>query len=523
MRFFFSLTAAIFCSLFVAAQNSAINMGAETSCNKVNLLRYYPTCNGGYVCKPIGIKYKLFRIDKNGRELDSAFLERKGKKFRDGYTVLQDIYMMSGKMFAVYLCKGNRDKELLVVAAQFDSVSLALSDSFTVIAALPPAVTRIGIGLSENNTKMVIHSFYTQWNKPAKTWEWINNVTVVDHELKTLYSKAVFLPPGPYSTYVFRDKNICVDDMGNVAIIAYTDSFNLDLPPHIFLFSKTGEATSEIIPALSGKRLHKARPRFAADGSFVLAGNYSENGGYCGTWFYSPRKNDGAIVYNEFTPEFIAENGSAKYLEWLKEKHSKGKMPGIPDLYITDMKISESGMIYLFSEQVFDRNYTFYTYNSSPDATWGNLIGQGQLNFNYDKYANIVVTKMNPEGKAEWNNWILKKQDELTLEISHCSFASTVHDDNVKVLFNDHPANLLPGADLKFNSQEPNAKKGEIVPVVVEINEAGQQTRKRLPGSEALGEYFLMISFAGKGCGNNLSLIARDYGKNKYKLVSIDL
>jgi len=238
---------------------------------------------------------------------------------------------------------------------------------------------------------------------------------VYDQDLKLLSGNEVKMP---YTEKKMNNLDYSIDSQGKVymATLIYRDNttkkvtkekeINYDI--ELFLIdTKSGKLNQTKITLENKKHISSLRLFETADNRIVCAGYYS-TGGKSGKDFDDVNgifkfdliegSNTPKIDYYDIPLEIINQNVKEKQVKKNNKKEDSDEKAAFEDLEPEMFYISKDGSIYFIGEQqyVVTRTYTDSKGNTRTSTTYF--------------YNDILVTKINKDGKLEWMKKLPKKQ-----------------------------------------------------------------------------------------------------------------
>jgi len=265
----------------------------------------------------------------------------------------------------------------------------------------------------------------------------------------------------PFKADQFTIDRIIVDNMGSVWLTGMdydpnsndNENYGSGSAPYLFhelCYSGSGSLIHHVLlkqEEVNFKDLHI----FLRDTSEILCiGLYSmqDQSGVRGIYTMSLDASTGEQLYystSEFTDEFVLSKMTDKEIETARSlAERKNGILEIPILSIMDIVFTPQDDILIISEQTRTGLYS-YSLHSTHGIT--NDFGTGtsetqtvtSQSYNYD---DIVVTKLEPKGKLQWNYKIQKYQHTTLFNGSLCSYVLSVTNDDIGLIYGDCRRNL---------------------------------------------------------------------------------
>ena len=274
---------------------------------------------------------------------------------------------------------------------------------------------------------------------------------------------------------LFEIQRYKTDNNGDVFLLGkeykdkHRDSRN-GLPNFSYrLFANFGNGTELIDKELSlpGKYITDAQLMLLPDGKLVVTGFYSNEGtsSIFGSFYFEIDNQTHEITVAITEPmgiDLVTQNLKDREEEKLRKDDEKGENPEMSSYEIRDVLKTDDGGLILMGEQFFEED------KSSDSPSSGS-----HIKFVYN-YNNILVLKMNAEGKVLWREKIGKWQKTINDNGYYSSYAWAFANGKLYCLFNDDPRNIEnDGSGKNYNFKG----KLESLAVLVRIGPDGGQER----------------------------------------------
>ena len=190
--------------------------------------------------------------------------------------------------------------------------------------------------------------------------------------------------------------------------------------------------------------------------------SYSDRYGFSGTFYLEIDNQTKKTVHRTLSPiseEFLLQFEREKDL--LREKM-------LTDFYFDHFVIHKNGSVSLFAENFIK------TANSVADADMGTI---NQV-LGYE-FGNIIVIKLNSDGKIIWENKIMKKQISSDDNGKFSSYCAVEKQDSLFIIFNDNPKNA-EGSKRKSEKIRALINTKNSSPFLIKIDAEGKHHSKIL-------------------------------------------
>lgn len=308
-----------------------------------------------------------------------------------------------------------------------------------------------------------------------------------DGNLNKLSNKEITMP---YTERRMDNLDYQIDNNGNLYMLTkiYHDDSNDDKKKkkdeeanyHVELFTvKMGSDKMNITKIDNKDKFISGLWIFDSPTGGLIAGGYYNNGKgknfskNCDGIMTFKMKEDGTIsdqFYYEIPLELINQYESEKTQKKNNKIEEKGEGAKITDLILKNLQVRNDGSILIIGEQDF-----FIVHTSTSMGMGGAMSTRTYYTYHYN---DIIVTKINPDGKLAWMKKVPKQQQGTKGKggMSYKFFNNASDDflvflDNVKNI--DLPDNLQPALHsdgkggyltaVKINDKTGDYKKGSIL------------------------------------------------------------
>lgn len=317
--------------------------------------------------------------------------------------------------------------------------------------------------VSPNAKKVLVYH-----NKPYKK----NNTekfacSFLNDTLGIEFKKSFELPYKDKESFI---KEYKIDDDGNIGLLARVTIEGEDKKSKqkfysLLYISKSSETLKEFKLDLGIKKVSAVTFSFANNGNVIAAGFYSYLGRseqeIAGAFYLKIDNEINQIVNNntkDFDREFLSEFISQQRIDKKRE---------LQDFLLKSIRILPNGSTILLAEQ-YEENTVCYS-----------DMRTGMLNCTYYYYYNdIIAIKFNEMGMFEWSKHIPKEQLSVNDRGTYSSFIVTDYDNQVYIIFNDHPSNLLQKGN-SFNPRTMDNPKRSVTAMVV-LAQNGEMAKVKL-------------------------------------------
>jgi hypothetical protein len=333
--------------------------------------------------------------------------------------------------------------------------------------------------MSRDNSKLMIYYQLPFKKKDYETY----GFQVYDLTMKKLWQNEYTLP---YIDGLFGTDKVSVDDQGNAYVLGklYKDKVkervkgkaNYDF--HIFAYKNAGKDTKEYTTAIEGKFITDISFTISDSGDIICAGFYSEKAGngIRGCFYLaidSKTKSVKTSNMKDFGIDFITQYMSARQEKKAKKKEDKGEDQEIYNYDLDNMVLRDDGGVIVVGEQYYIEARTITTMGANGSMSSRTVY--------YYHYNDVIVINISPKGIIEWAQKIPKIQVTAEDGGFYSSYAMTVKDDKLYIIFNDSKDNysLKPGASYK------NFEMGkDAIVTMVTVDKSGNTKREALFGHE---------------------------------------
>jgi hypothetical protein len=243
---------------------------------------------------------------------------------------------------------------------------------------------------------------------------------------------------------------------------------------------------------LEEKWVHSADYAISRDGDLIIAGFFSNDRYFSisGTYFFKidgTTKQITAKSLNPFSEDFLKQ--------FSKNRNEKFETE-LEDIYFDNLFLTQDGGVLLTGE-----SYN-YTLQYRTDIT----TGRQQVMYYY-YFNDIVSVRLDKEGKESWSARTPKFQETVNDEGSRSSYAATLSNDVLYLVFNDDPVNAERWtSDSAASLKVFNGNRRDVVAAAA-ILDNGKQSRNNPQGTN-MGMSLLNPRFNLR-VGNSLIVMAR--------------
>jgi hypothetical protein len=275
------------------------------------------------------------------------------------------------------------------------------------------------------------------------------SLSVYDHEMTPMWDRKVDLP---YLDSEFGVESMRVANDGSVIMIGnkYAEKREAkDLRKdgkatyeyHLLVYHGDGQDPEDHPIVVPGKFLQDLTLNIGSEGDVLCGGFYGNAGEFAtsGTFFLRIDRATKAIVhssYKEFDRDFITQYMTEKEeKKATKKAEKKGAEVEMFNYELRDIVRRDDGGAVMIGEQ-----YRFYI--TTVTTTDANGRTSTRTVYNY-VYNDIIVVNIDEEGNIEWAAKVPKRQHSTNDGGRFSSYAMTVKDDKIYLMFNDAGANLF--------------------------------------------------------------------------------
>lgn len=305
---------------------------------------------------------------------------------------------------------------------------------------------------------------------------------IYDADMHPLWDRDVELP---YNDELFSVERIRLGNDGSVYLVGkvYAEKksdVEKGTPRYRYIileYDKNNAAPNEYAVNLDNNFITDIQISIADNKDIICAGFYSETGksGIKGSFFLTIDAVTKKIVRqsrSEFSFDFLALglNGSEEVK--LEKKAEKGKNTELLKYNLREIIRRDDGGAILVGEQYWVDVVTSGTSSTGAGSTVTNY---------YYHYNDILIINIGPDGEIEWKQKIPKRQLTRNDNGIYSSYTMKVMGDRLFFIFNDNPLNLF------YTSGVPHtftAKKKKTLPILVEVDKAGNVEREALFGQD---------------------------------------
>jgi hypothetical protein len=327
----------------------------------------------------------------------------------------------------------------------------------------------------------------------------------------------------PYNTMLFDIEKVKLTNNGDILLSGQEyfekrKSKKDNLPNykyHLLYITNQGKKIQDYDIQLSGKFITDCQFLLHEDEKVTVTGFYSEKDASSikGAFYIKIDLKTKEIItqkLKDFSFDFIVSGLSEKQKEKEEKKKEKGKEIELLDFYLDELILNDNGTISLIAEQFEITTYQTYSpgANGSP-GTW-------TTHYRY-YYNDIIVVNFSDQGEINWSTKINKYQSSTDDGGYYSSYALTAKNDNLYIVFNDHPDNFdkKEGAGLKTY-----IRGRETSQVVIKINADGNTAKEELFKSER-GEVILRPKAGIRSENGNLMLYSNRRKEYQFSLLKM--
>ncbi|MBI1768550.1 MAG: hypothetical protein HYR67_09265 [Bacteroidetes bacterium] len=293
---------------------------------------------------------------------------------------------------------------------------------------------------------------------------------VLDSNLKSIWEKNVTIP---YKDGLFDIQSTRVDNDGNVYMLGllFKDKRKTkrggepNYTYEAFAYSNKGNNVKQYTLSLDDRFITDMQIEIL-NNNLVCAGFYSAKGTYSirGTYFLAVDLATKAIKtksFKEFDIDFITQSMSEREARRAKRREEKGKEQELYEYDLDKLLIGKDGSAMLIGEQYYVKVVS--SYNGRVTT------------YTYHYYYNdIIAVKIDPSGQIQWAEKIAKSQHTVNDDGFYSSYALSIVNGKVCLIFNDNPENL----DYDGKGRPENTKTKKSVVVIVSLDKNGKQTKQ---------------------------------------------
>jgi hypothetical protein len=294
-------------------------------------------------------------------------------------------------------------------------------------------------------------------------------------DLELIMEKDLVLP---YKQDILQVHNFLVDNNGNIFMMSGRNSPKKDtgIPPSLggryalFYYNYMENRLKEYDVNLKDKHLLSAKFLITSNQEIIVSGYYSDEVRNVanGTFFFLIGAGGGAVKAGAYMP--FPTDFNAKFI---KENEQQANQ-SIKDFYLDELILTDDGGVLLIGEQ----------YYVSETSEFEPLTGRIQIE-NRHNYDNVLITKLEPNGRQSWNVKIPKRQYSLSAT-NECSYACYLNDSGVVFYFNDNSENQDKLLALPDGEATAWTGAGKSVVTACSVSMDGQYERKTLPNTNLM-------------------------------------
>ncbi len=303
------------------------------------------------------------------------------------------------------------------------------------------------------------------------------DLVAYDKDWNLIWENQVTLP---YPDKKFSFDDIKIDNSGNVHIVgtkffekSQVEKGKPGYAYHVLSYYSKGKELKDLEIKLGDKFISHIQTAISDNNELICGGFYSEyKTGIKGSYFMKFNLENQSVISNsfdEFSTNFITQNLSEKQIKKVEKKEKKGKEPSLFKYYLDDIIFDQEGGAYLIGEQ-------FYIRERVTTRTQNGITTTSTTYIYY--YNDIIVIRMDANGKISWSKKIPKKQRTSNDSGFFSSYVLSLVDDKMYFVFNDNPKNLY--ATEKSSGIFYFTGRKESLVTMVEMDQNGNQTREAL-------------------------------------------
>ena len=332
--------------------------------------------------------------------------------------------------------------------------------------------------------------------------------TVLDSDFNLQWEKQVTLP---YKSKLFDIESFEISSNGAIYILGKKYSTrkipllkeNPNFNYRLLSYFEEEEQVKEYVVDFAGKFLNDLQIVLTETQDVICAGYYSSNGvntvaGTCYLKIDGETKEVITEKLQEFSVEVLTQGLSDREEKKLRNSISSGTNYELSNYELDDAILNVDGSVTLIGEQIGMDIGTLQSTTSSSTT---------MIRYYYN---NILVVRLTLDGVIENVDVIEKRQKTVNDGGLYSSYTHVKYDDDLYVLFNDHPKNITYDGSTKLHIYS-GLNKGQTV--AVKIDSLGNQERKVVFSSES--------NFADFIPSESKQLNSKDlmiYGKRKKRI-----
>jgi len=244
---------------------------------------------------------------------------------------------------------------------------------------------------------------------------------------------------------------------------------------HVLVYRSDGDEPSDYPIVVADKFLQDLTLNIGNDGDILCGGLYGKKGSFstAGTFFLRLDRATKQIIHSsfkEFDRDFITAYMTEKEeAKATKKAEKKGEDLEMYNFDLRDIIRREDGGAVMIAEQYYMYVTQTCTTNSNGQRTCTNT-------YHY-VYNDIIVVNVDPQGEIEWAAKVPKRQHSINDRGRYSSYAVTVKDDKIYLIFNDNGKNLFLTQGAKV---EPFKYGKDMLITLVTIDGDGRVYREAL-------------------------------------------
>lgn len=361
--------------------------------------------------------------------------------------------------------------------------------------------TSFSTKLSRDSSKVLV-MYHTPYSKEENERF---GAKVFDADFNLLWENIIEMP---YRDENFSFDQIIVSNEGDVYVAGKLwkddderEKKEKNYTSKIIAYTNKGEKEEEYDFDLNGKFADDYVMAISEEKNIVCSGFYKNKVGdrVSGCFLVAIDPKTKQVLkesLKEFSIEFMTEDLKEKDKKKLKKKDAKGKDIDLLKYDLSDFILRSDGGAVLIGEQFYITSRTSTDSNGNTRTTY------------YYNYNDLIVINIDPDGNIEWASKVKKRQVTAN-NGRYSSYVSAVVDDNIYIIYNDNPKNLLYNGDGKIKSM--NLK--EAFTMLITVDSDGLVFREALMNTK--GEKIITRPKVSEQIRDNELLIYAERGKNK--------
>jgi hypothetical protein len=320
------------------------------------------------------------------------------------------------------------------------------------------------ISVSNDSAKVVVMSEQPELKNGIAKFSY----KVFSNQMQEIWSKEMSIN---VPSTLFIAKEIIVSNQGDVFLLGklFKQEFTWGRPEYSYSLiscSDMGQNVSEYYFQADDKVFTDVKITIGLDSNIICGGFYSETNTQNLDGYFILKIDDKThevieTNYYKLSIDFLTQSMSEKEESNTERKAGKSQSNRLLEYDIRNIVLWRDGGIILVGEQYYDYSITV-----------------GNNESKYYMYNNIIVVKISPKGKIEWNVAIPKRQYSVNDNGRVSSFYMSIVDDQLYFIFNDNLKNLnYKNGDIVFETAYSNA---DAIASIVKVDEIGHQERELL-------------------------------------------